>query len=55
MKSRTITRFDSENGPENDKHMAETEENKTVMMCWENLEDSPGKEPYKESDDKKNC
>ena len=22
------------------------------MMCWENLQDSPGKEPYKESDDK---
>ena len=22
------------------------------MMCWENLEDSLGKEPYEESDDK---
>ena len=32
--------------------MAETEENKKVMMHWENLEDSPGKEPYEETDDK---
>ena len=23
------------------------------MMCWENLEDSPGKEPYKETNDEK--
>ena len=31
--------------------MAETEENKKVMMHWENLEDSPGKEPYEETED----
>ena len=30
--------------------MAESEENETVMMCWENLDDSPEKEPYKETD-----
>ena len=33
--------------------MAETEEIKVVMMCWENSEDAPGKEPYEETDDKK--
>ena len=32
--------------------MAESEENETVMMCWEDLEDSPGKEPHEESDHK---
>ena len=32
--------------------MAETEEIEVAMMCWENPEDSPGKEPYKETDDK---
>ena len=51
MKSKTIARLESKNRPEKDKQMAETEENKTVMMCWENLEDSLGKEPYKETDD----
>ena len=30
--------------------MTESEENKTVMMCWENVKDSLGKEPHKESD-----
>ena len=32
--------------------MAESEENKTAMMCWEHLEDSLGKEPHEETDDK---
>ena len=32
--------------------MAKTEETEVVMMCWENSEDSPGKETYKETDDK---
>ena len=32
--------------------MAESEENETVMMCWENLEDSPGKQPHRESENK---
>ena len=32
--------------------MAETEEIEVAMMCWENLVESPGKEPHEESDDK---
>ena len=52
MKSKTIARMESKDRPEKDKLMAEGEENKTVMMCWENLKDSPGKEPHKESDNK---
>ena len=52
MKSTTITRLESRNRPEKDNQMDESDENKTAMMCWENLEDSPGKEPHKESDDK---
>ena len=51
MKSKTITRLESKNRPEKDRQTAETEENETAMMCWENLEDSLGKEPYEESDD----
>ena len=38
-------------GPK-DNQVAETEENEIVMMCWENLVDSLGKEPCKETDDK---
>ena len=37
MKSKTITRLESKNRPEKDKPMAESEEDKTVMMCWEKL------------------
>ena len=44
--------MESKNRPEKDKQTAETEENETAMMCWENLEGSPGKEPYEETDDK---
>ena len=51
MKSKTIARLENKNRLEKDKQMAESEENKTAMMCCENLEDSPGKEPYKETDD----
>ena len=32
--------------------MAKTGEIEVVMMCWENSEDSPRKEPYEETDDK---
>ena len=46
MKSKTITRTESKNRSEKDKQMAESEENKTAMMCLENFDDSPGKEPY---------
>ena len=50
MKSKTIARMESKNRPGKDKLMAECDENKTAMMCWENLKDSPGKEPHEESD-----
>ena len=52
MKSKSITRLESKNWPEKYKQMAESEEIETAMMCWEHLEDSPGKQPYKEIDDK---
>ena len=52
MKSKTIARLESKNRPEKDKQMAETEENETAMMYWENLEGSLGEEPYEETDDK---
>ena len=51
LKSRTIARLESKNRPEKDKQMAESN---TAMMCWENLEDSLGKEPYEETDDEEN-
>ena len=51
MKSKTIIRRESKNRPEKDKQTAESEENETAMMCWKNLDDSPGKEPYEEIDD----
>ena len=50
MKTNTITRMESENRPGKGKPMAESEENETMMMCWENLKDSPGKEPHTESE-----
>ena len=46
MKSKTITRMDSKNRPGKGKPTAESEENETAMMCWENLKDSLGKEPH---------
>ena len=52
VKSKAITRLESKNRPEKDNQVAETEEIEVVMMCWENFEDSPGKEPCKETDDK---
>ena len=48
MKNKTITRTESKNRQCKGKPMAESEENKTVMMCWEKLKDSPGKEPHEE-------
>ena len=51
MKSKTIARLERKYRPEKDKQTAESEENKTAMMCWENLEDSLGKESYEETDD----
>ena len=51
-KSKIITRLESENRPGKDHQADETEEIKVVMMRWENAEDSPGKEPYEETDDK---
>ena len=50
MKSKTITRMESKNRPGKGKPTAESEENKAAMMCWENLKDSPGKEPHEESE-----
>ena len=52
MKTKTIARMESKNRPGKGKPMAEREENETAMMCWENLKDSPGKEPHEESDNK---
>ena len=52
MKSKTIARMERKSRPEKDKLTAESEENETVMMCWENLKDSLGKEPHEESDNK---
>ena len=42
--------MESKSRPEKDKLMAESVENETAMMCWENLKDSLGKVPHKESD-----
>ena len=38
--SKTITRLESKNRPENDHQVEETEEIEAVMMCWENSEGS---------------
>ena len=51
MKSNTSARLESKNRSAKDKLMAESEENETAMMCWENVIDSPGKKPHVESDD----
>ena len=52
VKSKTIAKLESKNRSEKNNQTAETEEIEVAMMCWENLEDSPGKEPCKETDDK---
>ena len=52
VESKTIARLESKNRPEKDNQVAETEEIEVVMMCWENSEDSLGKEPYEETDSK---
>ena len=48
MRSTTIARKESKNRPGKGKPTTESEENETVMMCWEDLKDSPGKEPHTE-------
>ena len=40
--------MESKNRPEKDFQVQETEEDKVVMMCWENLEGFLAKEPNKE-------
>ena len=50
VKSKTTARLESKNRPEKYKLTAESEENKTAMICWENLKDSLLKEPHEESD-----
>ena len=50
--SKTITRLESKNRPGKDHQADETEEIEVAMMCWENSEDSLGKETYEETDDK---
>ena len=50
MKSKTFARMESKNRPGKGKPTAESEENKTAVICWGNLKDSPGKEPHVESD-----
>ena len=45
--SKTITRLESENRPENDCQVEETEKDKVAMMCWDNSEGSLVEEPNK--------
>ena len=49
--SKTIARLEGRNRPKKDHQVEETEEIETVMMCWENSEDSLAEEPDKEIDD----
>ena len=49
MKTNTIARMVSKNRPGKGKPMAESEETKTAVMCWENFKHSLGKEPHTES------
>ena len=44
--------MESKNRPGKDKLTTESEKNETAMMCWENLKDSLGKDPHKESENK---
>ena len=50
--SKTITRLESKTRPGKDHQADETEEIEVAMMCWKNSENSPGKDPYEETDDK---
>ena len=50
MNTNTIARKESKYRPEKGKPMAESEENETAMICWEDLKDSPGKVPHTESE-----
>ena len=48
MKSKTISRMERKSRPEKDKLTAESDENKTAMMCWEKPQeesDNEGKKP----------
>ena len=53
MKTNTIIRMKNKNRPGKGKPTAKSEENKTVMMCWEDLKDSLGKEPHIESENER--
>ena len=46
MKTNTIVRMKDNNRPEKDKSMAKSEENETMMMCWEDFKDSLRKVPH---------
>ena len=50
MKTSTIIKKKGKNRPGKGKPTAEIEENKTTMMCWEDLKDSLRKEPHTESE-----
>ena len=52
MKTNTMARKESENRPGKGKPTAKNKENKTRMMCWENLKDPLAKEPHEESENK---
>ena len=51
--SKTIARLESENRPEKDYQVEETEKDKVAMMCWENSEGSLVEKANKETDNKK--
>ena len=50
MKTNTIAGKESKNTPGKGKPEAKNEENKTMMMYWENLKDPQAKEPQEESE-----
>ena len=50
MKTITIAGMENINRPEKGMPMNESEENKTTMMCWEDLKNSLEKEPHVESE-----
>ena len=50
MKINTIIRKKGKNRPGEGKPMTENKENKSVMMCWEVLKESPRKESHVESE-----
>ena len=48
--SKTIARMENENRHEKEFQVQETEEDKVVMMCWENMDGSLAEEPNEETD-----